>query len=34
MAAPTASYDSGTDHWSVEFDGGQGLLVYIANQQH
>ena len=29
-----ASYDPGTDHWSAEFDGGQGLVVYITNQQH
>lgn len=29
-----ASYDRDTDHWSVDFDGGQGLVVYIANQQH
>ena len=29
-----ASYDLDSDHWSVEFDGGQGLVVYIANQQH
>ena len=29
-----ASYDRDTDHWSVEFDDGQGLVVYIANQQH
>lgn len=29
-----ASYDRDTDHWSIEFDDGQGLVVYIVNQQH
>jgi hypothetical protein len=29
-----ASYDRDTDRWSVEFDAGQGLIIYIANHQH
>lgn len=29
-----AFYDRDTDRWSVGCDNGQGLVVYIANQQH
>lgn len=29
-----AHYDQLTDHWTVEFDAGHGLVVYIVNEQH
>lgn len=27
-----ALYDRATDHWSVEFDAGRGLVIYVVNE--
>ena len=29
-----AHYDPNTDHWTVDFDAGHGLVVYIVNDKH
>lgn len=29
-----AQYDPGTDRWSITFDSGRGLIVYIVNDQN
>jgi hypothetical protein len=29
-----ARYDAGTDRWSADFDSGNGLIVYIVNDDH
>lgn len=29
-----ARYDPGTDRWSADFDSGNGLLVYIVNDDN
>lgn len=29
-----AHYEPSTDRWTVELDAGQGLVVYVVNDQH
>ena len=30
----SAQYDAGTDRWSITFDSGRGLVVYIVNDEN